>query len=124
MCFKYNLMVIENWFCQLFKINLKYGGQPQIMTRVSQYLDFFFLNLKNPILSSDPGIFSEHEEKQVSRRYIKKAETQTDLWGKSEVEESSMQSFPWQHLTLPRLSHTHRNPQTSRAPFLTEAVKT
>lgn len=82
---------------------------------------YTFLSLKNPIFPSDPGIFSEHEEKQVSRRYLKKVRD-TDRLG--EVEESSMQSFPWQLLTL-LLSFSHtQKPTNLMCFFLTKAVKT
>lgn len=47
-------------------------------------------------MSSNPGIFSEHEKKQVS--HTNTGDTDTDRQtkrkrGKSEVEESSMQSW-------------------------------
>ena len=75
------------------------------------------------IISSHPGIFSEHEEKQVRRR--KEGDRDTDRlkergenlrWKKVAC---NLGDFPWQHLSLPLFfihacTRTHTHTETHR----------
>lgn len=69
------------------------GGEVSSISHTMYFRVFKILGQEILLMSSNPGIFSEHEKKQVSHTNTGGTDRQTKRKrGKCEVEESSMQS--------------------------------